>query len=213
MSATFGCVRSVVALVDRCCCCGCALRHGTSSDGRWFRTAACRKRSSYSCNHRVRNRLCWCARYCTSIHRVRRGCHAPKSKSSSTSRSSAGTSTDRRTSCSSPSEPSSSTSTMNRHGEALWWWTVWNSEGSSRCRTKSLDGCSGNRSGGWCSSRFRRPFCDSVRGAVLGMWSRRRLIVHCHWELEAGRGFKVGFTHARTRFHTLNGAEKFWSCS
>lgn len=161
MSATFGCVRSVVALVDRCCCCGCALRHGTSSDGRWFRTAACRKRSSYSCNHRVRNRLCWCARYCTSIHRVRRGCHAPKSKSSSTSRSSAGTSTDRRTSCSSPSEPSSSTSTMNRHGEALWWWTVWNSEGS----------VNGN-SVGTTTTTYREGVTGRLNGRVRGGSSR-----------------------------------------
>lgn len=120
-----GCVR---ALVDSCCCV--ALRHGTSSVCRRFRAAACRKWWSCSCSHPGRNRSWWCARYCTSIHRVRRGCRAPKSTSSSTYRSSAGKSTDRRTSCWSPSEPSSSTSRTNRHDGALWWWTVWNSEGS-----------------------------------------------------------------------------------
>lgn len=34
------------------------------------------------------------------------------------------------------------------------------------------------------------------------MWTRRRLIANCHWELEVGRGFKVGFTHTHARFHT-----------
>lgn len=38
------------------------------------------------------------------------------------------------------------------------------------------------------------------------MWTRRRLIANCHWELEVGRGFKVGFTHthARTVSHRLS---------
>lgn len=129
-----GCVRAMVALVDSCCRCDVrrlvAFRHGTSSVCRWFRAAACRRRSSCSCSRQVPSRSWRCARYCTSIRRVHRGCHAPKWTCSSTSKWSAGTSTDRRTSCWFPSGPSSSTSTTNRHGEAWWWWTVWNSEGS-----------------------------------------------------------------------------------
>lgn len=141
------------------------LRHGTSSVCRWFRAAACRKWSSCSCSHPVRNRWWRCARYCTSIHRVRRGCHAPRSTCSSTSRSSAGTSTDRRTSCWFPSGPSSSTSTTNRHGAARSWWTVWNSEGSVNGNSVGTTTTTTYRGGGRITDK--RQGTDSSRNYCL----------------------------------------------
>ncbi|EJY57436.1 AAEL017146-PA [Aedes aegypti] len=70
-------------------------RHGMSSVCKRFRVEAGRMWSSCSCSRPVHLRWSWYARNCTSSHRDRHGCCAPKSNCRSRRMSTDATSTDR----------------------------------------------------------------------------------------------------------------------
>lgn len=139
-----------------------------SSVCRWFRVGDGRMWSSCSCSRPVHRRWSRCARNCTSSHRGRHGCCAPRSKSSSTWMSTDATSTDRHWSCSSPSERSSSRSTTTRRDGALQHQTTW-------CKKRNNEG---SVNGVWITTYSIQTQKTDWWGVFLeGKWARLRVTI------------------------------------